>query len=80
MEPFETNPKNQILAKFGQNVGLIWPILKKLNLIYFASENGIFKILHILKHLTEIWREAHLAKWPNLGQNVPYFKNTTSPI
>ena len=36
--------------------------LKMLKRFYFASENGIFKILHILKHLTEIWREAHLAK------------------
>ena len=27
MESFETDPKNQILAKFGQNDGLIWPIL-----------------------------------------------------
>ena len=66
-ESFEADPKNQIWAKFGQNNGLIWPILgwilkKKSNWIYFASENGIFKILHILKHLTEIWREAHLAK------------------
>ena len=68
VEPFEADPKNQILAKFGQNDGLIWPIFgqilkKKSNWIYFASENGIFKILQILKHLTEIWREAHFAKF-----------------
>ena len=58
--------KIEVLAKSGQ----IWPnfgqilakFLKMLKRFYFASENGIFKILHILKHLTEIWREAHLAK------------------
>ena len=45
VESFETDPKNQILAQFGQNDGLIWPILgqilKKSNWFYFASENGI---------------------------------------
>ena len=66
VESFETDPKNQIRTKFGQKDDLIWPILspilkKKSYGIYFASENDIFKILHILKHINEIWREAHLA-------------------
>ena len=67
VESFETDPKNQILAKFGQNDGLIWPILGqswKKNQIgsILHQKNGIFKILHILKHLTEIWKFGHLAK------------------
>jgi len=67
LESFETDPKNQILAEFGQIDGLIWQILgqilkKKSNWFYLESENGIFKILHILKHFTEIWKFGHLAK------------------
>ena len=59
VESFETDPKNQIRTKFGQFWAQFWK--KKSNGIYFASENDIFKILHILKHINEIWREAHLA-------------------
>ena len=42
MESFETDPKNQILAKFGQNDGLIWPILGQI----LEKKNQIGSILH----------------------------------
>ena len=41
VESFETDPKNQILAKFGQNDGLIWPILDQI-----WKKNQIGSILH----------------------------------
>ena len=41
VEPFETDPKNQILAKFGQNDGLIWPILGQI-----LKKNQIIAILY----------------------------------
>ena len=76
VEPFETNPKNQILAKFDQNVGLIWPnfgqIVKNIKLVLFCIRKWYFQnVTHFeaprwhLKHLADIWREAHLATWPN---------------
>ena len=67
MESFETDPKNAILANFGQNDGLAWPnlgqICKKTNWCYFSSESGIFKIWSFF---TQILLFGYLAKLASL--------------
>ena len=84
VEPFETNPENQILAKFGQNDGLIWPnfgqIFKNVKMLLFCIRKWYFQnFTHFEAPHWNLERSpfGQIAKWPNLGQKVPNLKNDT---